>query len=291
MIQVKDKELRELKEKGQEYYSQADEALESQRKEIETLSKKFINQQTDVKKAKEDLKASLQDRETMLEEIKRLRSDEYRGFKENEDLRTQLAQTKDEKNRLMRDIDILNKENDRLQGNTDKSRVLDRKEDMSLLKVNQRLAEELKLKGEQIENVQKRLNDMSRRMNDPTEEIQNLTDGLARITDFVFSLPIVNSNPEETNIVESTIKAIACIYEAYQEKQREAAFNQRGMRGQQDGERGRHEPFGSSYINTYKSPIAQYHALLNASSIKPGEFLSPSDTGKQRNSSKQKYNL
>ncbi|CAG9326979.1 unnamed protein product [Blepharisma stoltei] len=298
-VQIKDKELKELKEKGQEYYSQADEAMEIQRKEIEVLTKKYNGAISDVKKAKEDLKASLQDRETMLEEIKRLRSEEYKNFKENEELRNSLSQAREEKNRLMRDIEILNKENDRLLGNGESSlrgKGIG-KDGISLIKINQRLTEELKLKGEQVENLQKKFMDLSKKISDPNnlktgqqEEIQNLTEGLARITDFVFSLPIVNSNPEETNIVESTIKAIAGIYEALQEKQRELNLSQRGIR---HDEHSRHEPFGTSQINkpAYKSPIAQYHALLNASSIKPGELLSPSEMPKVRSSSRQKFNL
>lgn len=85
--------------------------------------------------------------------------------------------------------------------------------------MNQKLSEDLRIKSEQVEVIQKRLidftkkkepdEDIARRLKRKDEEIQNLSEGLARITDFVYSLPIITSNPEETNIIDSTIKAIS----------------------------------------------------------------------------------
>ena len=247
IIEIKDKELRELKEKGQEYYSQADEALESQRKEIELLTKRCSSHQGEIKRLKDELKSSFQDREAMLEEIKRLRQNTESKFAE--------------KTKPFKLSETLNKENDKSCSHVcKKNKLLEKyKEENHSLKVqNSKIAQEVKVKAEQVVSLQKKLSEFFKKFSQSdeqgvfnqlykqSEEIQNLTEGLTKITDYVFSLPIVTCNPEETNIVDSTIKAISQVYEALSDK----------------GKR-------------YRSPGDYF-----LSSLKPGQFLSPSDKGK-----------
>lgn len=85
--------------------------------------------------------------------------------------------------------------------------------------VNNKLMEELKNNVETIEKMQIQNSDLNKKLGECTlatrqsaEEIENLTEGLAKITNFVFSLPVVKSNPEEHSLVESTIRAISQIY-------------------------------------------------------------------------------
>lgn len=60
-------------------------------------------------------------------------------------------------------------------------------------------------------------------------EIHNLSDGLTRISDFVFSLPIVTLTPVETNIVESTIRAISGLYEMLETREMELQAKNREL--------------------------------------------------------------
>ncbi|CAG9334317.1 unnamed protein product [Blepharisma stoltei] len=299
IVQLREKELKELKEKGQEYYSQADEALESQRREIEIITKRFSSAQGEVKRLKEELKISLQDRETMLEEIKRLRSEEYRSVKENEEIKKMLSQIREEKARILKDMEVLNKENDRLSGYDNMSQKVKihekLKEENSLLKtLNAKISDDLDTKTQENELLQKRFlelakrkdidEDLGKRLKRKDEEIQNLSEGLARITDYVFSLPIVNANPEETNIIDSTIKAISWLYEKHQEhnhKEDREHFIRGTYRSHTDGAE-RNTSEGSS---SHKTSVAQYHSLLHAS-IRSGEHSAASLEHRHRHSHK-----
>jgi hypothetical protein len=53
------------------------------------------------------------------------------------------------------------------------------------------------------------------------DEIQHLNDNASKISNFVFSLPVIQINPEETHDTETTIRAIAGLYEAYEAKELE----------------------------------------------------------------------
>ena len=53
------------------------------------------------------------------------------------------------------------------------------------------------------------------------DEIQALNETTNKINDFVFSLPCVSMNPEETIDSEATIKAIAGLYEMYEAQNRD----------------------------------------------------------------------
>ena len=246
VLERREKELFELKEKGQLYYAQADEAIESQRKEIEMLNKRCAAQQTELTKCREELRGA--------EERKRHRShdgSESDPAKEND--RSPLA----------------------------KAKLPPRKDEVLLLKTQiVRLREEVSSKTEQIEALQQLMRAKGRNREDEASlrdhyehQIESLSSGLNRITEYVFSLPIVSFNPEETGIVESTIKAIASVYESYEAKCRE----QSKVRPQVDSRGEVQTTFGSNYVNpaNYKNPVAHYHALLNSSSIKPGQLLSP----------------
>lgn len=60
-------------------------------------------------------------------------------------------------------------------------------------------------------------------------EIRNLSDGLTRISDFVFNLPIVTLTPMETNIVDSTIRAISGLYDALEAREAELQARSREL--------------------------------------------------------------
>jgi hypothetical protein len=95
-----------------------------QRTELESAVKKNGVLQAELEKVKEDLRISIQHREAMVEEIKRLRAEELRTYKENEDFKSILNHIKEEKVRLLRDMEILNKENDRLTGHSNLSQKI-----------------------------------------------------------------------------------------------------------------------------------------------------------------------
>lgn len=253
VLERREKELFELKEKGQLYYAQADEAIESQRKEIDLLNKRCAVYQGELAKCKEELRTA--------EERRRHRSHESSEPSEA-------------------------KENDR--SPLAKAKILPpRKDDVLALKTQVvRLKEEVSSKTEQIEALQQLVRAKGRTREDEAGlrehyegQIESLSAGLNRITEYVFSLPIVSFNPEETGIVESTIKAIASVYESYEAKCRE----QSKVRPQSEARTEPQAAFGTNYVNpaNYKNPVAHYHALLNSSSIKPGQLLSP---GQQRKS-------
>ena len=61
-------------------------------------------------------------------------------------------------------------------------------------------------------NLQKELDRKS-------EEVNNLTENLTKITDCVFGLPQVNIHPEDSNIIDSTIKAIKGLSEQLAHKE------------------------------------------------------------------------
>lgn len=255
VLERREKELFELKEKGQLYYAQADEAIESQRKEIDALNKRCAVYQGELAKCKEEMRA--------VEERRRHRSHESAEPSEQA------------------------KENDRSPLAKTKSVLPPRKDEVLLLKTQVvRLKEELSSKTEQIDALQQLVRAKGRTRDDEASlrehyegQIESLSSGLNRITEYVFSLPIVSFNPEETGLVESTIKAIASVYESYEAKCRE----QTKARAQSEARAEPQAAFGTNYVNpaNYKNPVAHYHALLNSSSIKPGQLLSP---GQQRKS-------
>ena len=116
VLQMKEKETHEIAEKGQVYMAEAEEALVTQQGRSEDLEQRCRLMQTELIKTKEDLRISVQHREAMVDEIKRLRAEDLRSYKENEDFKSIITHIKEEKARLLLDMEILNKENDRLSG-------------------------------------------------------------------------------------------------------------------------------------------------------------------------------
>ena len=257
---LKDKELKEVKERSAEYRSQTDDSLDSQRRELQVANKRCSNLQAETKRLKEELRSCLQDREGLLEEIQRLRDDEFRTHKDLEDYAAHCAQLQDEKAQWMRERDTLGKEN----GRATPSKFHRLRSEVTGLKThNFQLVEELRLKTNQVSILQQQVANLC--TGSQSEEVTNLSNALARIADFVFSLPCVSANPEEASLVESTIRAVSSIYQDLQAREEELSRLRRTSKGD----------VHKSHTPPYRDPIARYHALLQASSIKPGEFLSP----------------
>ena len=254
VIVIKDKELKEIKSQGKEYYSQADHTIDSLRRELQISNKRCSSLVNDVKRLKEELNECLRDREEMVDEIERLRGEEFKSYRDTDECN----RLKDEKAKLMRNVEVLTEENEKLLA---KSKLTERLklENTNLKSHNYQLVEELKLKNTVVTD--------SARLEKQQEEVENLSNGIAKIADYVFSLPCVSFNPEETGIVESTIKAIESVYELLLDKDDE-------IRVLKNPKNKRHtDP--EKQKTGYRNPIEYYHALLQASSIKPGEFLSP----------------
>jgi len=195
LIEMKDKELQKLKDQKSD---------DSQKKEINMLSKRCSHLQSELKRTKEQLKKTQSD----------LKPEHF--------------------------------------------------EESTLLN-------QLKLKKEKIHYLKKRLSESSKRSSQveflnkelrrKTEEVQNLSGSLNRISEYVLSIPIVKINPEETNIVESTIQGVKKIYEALVSKTRHK------------------KQFPSRQLQTSPSkmwsPVEHYHALLDASELKNRDLVSP----------------
>ena len=254
IIQIKEKELKDLKEKGQEFYSQADQALESQRKEIEIFTKRCASLQGEVKRLKEELRLAMKDREAMIDEIKKLKSDEYRNFRENEDIKRMLGQLREEK---MKNSAELSKENDHPSKN--KYERL-RQENALLNSQIDKLRQELEILNSKNEALLIKLKDASnsnltKELDRQSEEISNLTEGLSKISDLVFNLPQVSIHPDETSLIESTLKAIRSLSEQLNQKDLQPSKIIKN----------------SELTNNsgFKSQLAQYYALVNRNSKSP----------------------
>lgn len=277
VLQVKENELSELKEKGQLYYTQADEAIEGQQNEINALTKKLSALQSEATGLKEQLKGALADRDLLLNEFKRLSSAER-----IEDVRGLLGQMRDIRTKLYSSDSTRTKAKHNSQ------------DDASYLRVqNQHLAEELKRRIEQIDTLHKTIQELKRgrdggddlqvrkQIVKQYDEIKGLTEGLTRIADFVFSLPMVSFNPEETSIIESTIKGINSLHDALQAKVAELTAKNSKLRileaellhcKQRPDRQLPINPANPSYTRSYVNPVSRYHALLDASA-RPGELM------------------
>lgn len=91
-------------------------------------------------------------------------------------------------------------------------------------------------------------------MNKQEDEIQNLSRGISRIADYVFGLPCVTFNPEETGIVESTIKAVESIYELLKGKEEEVWSLKKNKH--------KHKKEHMNNTGAFRDPVEHYHALL-----------------------------
>ena len=61
------------------------------------------------------------------------------------------------------------------------------------------------------------------------EEVRNLNEGLMKIREFVFSLPVGVSNPEETDVVDGTIRAVGALYERLESRELELSEKDREL--------------------------------------------------------------
>ncbi|OMJ82947.1 hypothetical protein SteCoe_16220 [Stentor coeruleus] len=261
VLQMKEKELKDLKEKGQEYYFQADEALESQRKEIEIFTKRCTSLQGEVKRLKEELKLSMKEREVILDEMKKLKNDEYKTYRDNEDAKKMLNQLREEKTKLLLE---LSKENEQGYGTRNRAQERMRQENLLMRTQIDKLNQELQIAQRQSESFINRYRESGEgnlrvEIDKQAEEIQNLNESLSKITAFVFSLPQVNISPDETSIVESTIKAIKSLSEQSVQKDIQNKFSKVPEEKQSSNPQ-------------FKSQLAQYYALVNKAPKSPGNY-------------------
>ncbi|OMJ83424.1 hypothetical protein SteCoe_15645 [Stentor coeruleus] len=218
ILKMKDKEIQDLKEKGQEYYEQADEALENQKKEIENFNKRCAALKNEVKKLKEDLKNAVEQKESMSGEVKKLRINEYKMQKDYEEMKRVVQQLKEEKNKLHIEV---NKDNDIGQRNRVQERM--RQENIAMKGQIEKLNQELMLiqkQNDKFISKNRETNEIGLRadIEKQAEEISKLNESLSRITAFVFSLPNACVDSNETNIADSTINTIKNLMEIHSKK-------------------------------------------------------------------------
>ena len=102
------------------------------------------------------------------------------------------------------------------------------------------------------------------------EQINSLHANAAKIADFVFRLPAVSHNPEETIDTETTIRAIASLYERFESRERELRAKEKELSTKNmklqilDNETGRRQ-VKETDNRKYKTTVAHYQALLTAS--------------------------
>ena len=177
----KDRELKELKEKGQEYYSQADEVLENMRRKCMSL-------QNEVSNLRDELKNSSHN------------SSHFEGKRNKSALRENAECANRNYSKGSEDISLVKSMNHKL---------------TEELRKNVEIIEILQKRNLE---TNKKLGELNSYKDQYEEEIENLTDGLTKITDFVFNLPLIKFTPKENSIIDSTIRAISQLYEGCKEK-------------------------------------------------------------------------
>ena len=115
---AKEVEIRDLNEQ------KAWEENEIHRKEVENLAKKVNFLQGDLVRVKEELRVSVQSRESLIEEMKKSRGELSILAKECEELRDNLRRTQSERTKAYKDIEILTKENEKLVGHNNISQKI-----------------------------------------------------------------------------------------------------------------------------------------------------------------------
>ncbi|OMJ75861.1 hypothetical protein SteCoe_24880 [Stentor coeruleus] len=173
----KDHELAELKEKGQEYYSQADEVLESMRKRCHNLK-------SEVGVLKNELKSG----NTSFCNVSRPRRNSL-ALRENPEIYNKSPIKNVGETNLLKNIN--EKITDELKKNVEINEILQKR----------------------ILDMGKKIDELEFCLKKYEEEIDNLAGGLAKITNFVLNLPCISFNPGENTIIESTIKAITFLYD------------------------------------------------------------------------------
>ena len=279
ILEEKEKELKDLK--SREILSKAKEnEAEIKKAEIEIAIKKQEAVKTELNSVKSELSSSLNARENLMCDMKSLKNDDMRNKKEIAETKKLIAQLKADNLRFIKDITKLNEENIKLIEHEENAQSsLQEKYLMRIKKleeVNLNLENQVKLKASDIEKYSNKLNEL--RKNNPEineirkelekqyEELNSLTEALAKIADFVFSLPTVSTDPEESSIVENIIRAINQLYLDLQSKDRELN-EKKGMR--------RGEAVSQSTGN-FKKQLSIVSSSLNSPSNKVGQLRSPS---------------
>lgn len=144
IIKIKDQKIKKLKEfkvKWEDSQTKTNENIESFEKDPIIYDKKIASLENEVKRLKDELKASVQDRENMLEWIKKLKNDEFKSFRANEDAKNMLQQMRDEKKNML--VELI-KDNE--QGRGGKSRIEELlKKDNVILRIQvEKLSQELR---------------------------------------------------------------------------------------------------------------------------------------------------
>ena len=277
ILEGKEKEIKDLKNK-EILAREKENVAESKKAEIEIATKNQEAVKTELNSVKSDLSSSLDARENLMNDLKSFRDDDLRNKKEISENKKLIVQLKEDNLRFIKEISKLNDENIRLIDKEDNSQSSVQDKYVMRIKkleeVNSSLESQVKIKANEIEKYSKRLNELRKKNPDDNElrkelekqaeEINNLTDGLAQITDFVFNLPKVSPDPEETSIIDSTIKAIKHLYLDLQSKDRELNEKKMMRRGEAI----------SQSTGSFKTQLSSVHSSLN-SPDKIGRLQSP----------------
>ncbi|OMJ72629.1 hypothetical protein SteCoe_28884 [Stentor coeruleus] len=273
------KEIEDLKIKSNESV-EIQNSINTQRKEFEKAAKMQTAMQSELKNVKGELFSSLEARESLMQDLKSLRDDEIRYKKDILDAKKTIVLLKEDNLRFLKEITKLNDENLRLSdsessgnsGNVDRYRLKIKKleSDISSLEA------QVKIKNTEIEKYSKRLAELHKKgpegdllrkeIEKQAEEINNLTEGLSRITEYVFSLPLNMNDPEDTSIIDCTIKAIKQLYTDLQNKEKE--INEKKVLRKGEG--------GSQSTGIFK-PQAAMKPMLFSPTDKNSRVQSPSN--------------
>ena len=250
LLRVKEKELNDLKSKGM---SELETSFDLKKKEAELATKKHEAAKAELNQVKSDLLQSLQEREDLTSELKSLRDSDSRSKRDLNESKAMNNQLKEDNLRLLKEITKINEEFHKItEKNFWEIEPVDR-QNMKIKKMEEimtGLENQVRTKTSELEKCNKILTEMKKKTLDEgnirkeferqNEEIEILNSGLAKITQFVFSL--VSPDPEDTCVIESTLKGIKRLAEDSQAKE----FKGRGMKRHDSGNVSRHVPMTSA---------------------------------------------